>query len=173
MVAALILLVVVTLLGIGAIHSTAVQQKMSGNFYDRQLAFQSAEAALQAAATSLSSASAGQQCTDSNDPCPTNPFDDSNLPAGAIKTVPSGTGPGQYTAAANTTGQPQYVVQYMGQYTDPGQQTGFNQTANSAGYGAQGLQMTSDYFRVTARSGDPTQVGARAVVTLQAYYKQQ
>ncbi len=46
LVVSLILLLVVTLIGISGMQSTVLQEKMSGNFKDKNSAFQAAEAAL-------------------------------------------------------------------------------------------------------------------------------
>jgi type IV pilus assembly protein PilX len=46
---ALILLLIVTLLSIAGIHTTGMQERISGNMRDRSLAFQSAESALRSA----------------------------------------------------------------------------------------------------------------------------
>jgi type IV pilus assembly protein PilX len=174
LIVALILLVVIALVGLAASRSTIIQQKMSSNLYDREVAFQSAEAALRVAAARLGTfpADVSRNCTAGGTTCFANPFADPNLPSGAILSVPTGTGVGQYTAGSNATGQPQYVVENMGNWADASSSTGFNQSANSNQYGAQGKSTTSVYYRVTARSGDPAKVGDRGVVVLQAMVKQ-
>lgn len=174
LVTALILLILITLLGLAAIRSTAVQQKMSGNFQDRQLAFQSAEAGLQAGVQYVlvngvgivNCAAGGQNCAD-------NPFSDPNVGTAFVHAVPTGTGNGQFTASDKLSGQPQFVVQDMGQYSV---NNGASDTANGnqrggVESGASRKGTPHEYYRITARSGDPDTIGARAVVTLQAYYK--
>jgi type IV pilus assembly protein PilX len=69
------------------------------------------------------------------------------------------------------------VIENMGNWYDPDTDTGYNQTANSHQYGAQGTSTTAVYYRVTARSEDPASASSsgtadRAVVTLQAVIKQ-
>lgn len=174
LVVALILLVVITLVGLAAIRGTTIQQKMTSNFYDREIAFQSAEAALRAAVVAIedNAASIARNCGQGGVACEANPFTDPNLPAGSIQTVPSGSASGQFTIGANAAGQPQYVIENMGTWADTSASTGFRNTANATQYGAQGIAFSSVYYRITARSGDPAQVGDRAVVTLQAMYKQ-
>ncbi len=159
LVVSLILLLVITLIGITTIRLTTVQQKISANFYDRESAFQGAEAAiLQAAQTLGTTAVIARNCGQGGVSCLANPFTDSTLPSGGIVT---------------TSGGQQYVIENMGQYPDPTTDTGFNQTANAAQYGAQGVSgVLHIFYRITARSGDPAQVGDRAVVTLQAMYRQ-
>ncbi|WP_245585098.1 pilus assembly PilX family protein [Solimonas flava] len=164
---ALILLILVTLIGLAAVRGVTTQQKMTANFYDRELAFQNAEAGLAAAAQALAAGTTNiRNCGQGGDACRANPFEDPNLAASSIQTVSS------YTAGNNTTGQPQFVIENMGTYADPNSSTGFGQSANGAQYGAQGVTTTAIFYRITARSGNPSQIGDRAVVTLQAMYKQ-
>jgi type IV pilus assembly protein PilX len=174
LVVALILLIVITLVGLAAVRGTIMQQKMASNLYDRQIAFQSAEAAMRAAAQLIASTPGivARNCQAASVVCLANPFDDPNLAASSIYTVAVGTGTGQFTAGKVAQGQPQYVVENMGNWHDPSTSTGYNQTANSAQYGAQGTSTTAIYYRITARSGDPATVGDRAVVVLQAMIKQ-
>lgn len=169
LVVALILLVVITLVGLAAVRGTIMQQKMAANMYDRQIAFQNAEAAMRAAAASIptSPASVARNCQSASVVCLSNPFNDSNLPAGSIKDLASAL----YTPGSLAT-TPQYVIENMGNFQDPNSDTGFNQSANSHNYGVNGGSVTSIYYRVTARSGDPAKVGDRAVVVLQAMIKQ-
>ncbi|MHA6204274.1 pilus assembly PilX family protein [Dyella soli] len=171
---ALILLIVITLVGFAAVRGTIMQQKMASNMYDRQIAFQSAEAAIRAATARIASnpGDIARNCQAGGVVCPANPFNDPNLDTTKIISVTSGTGTGQFTASAVSTGQPQYVIENMGNWYDPNTSTGYNQTANAHNYGAQGTSTTAVYYRVTARSGDPATVGNRAVVTLQAMIKQ-
>jgi type IV pilus assembly protein PilX len=174
LVVALILLVIITLVGLAAVRGTIMQQKMAANLYDRQIGFQSAEAAMRVAA-SLIVANPGlvaRNCRAGGVVCLANPFTDPTLPAGTVQTVAIGTAAGQFTASGVATGQPQYVIENMGTWANPTANTGFGQTANSRNYGITGGSATAIYYRVTARSGDPAQVGARAVVTLQAMIKQ-
>lgn len=170
---ALILLVLVTLVGLAAIRGTVMQQKMASNLYDREVAFQSAEAAMRAAASVVGNnpGVVARNCQGGGVICLANPFNDPNLPAGTIQTVAAGTADGQFTTSAVAKSAPQYVVENMGNWPDPSSDTGFGQSANSHNYGAQGASTTSVYYRITARSGDPAVVGERAVVVLQAMVK--
>lgn len=172
LVVALILLVVITLVGLAAVRGTIMQQKMSANMYDRQIAFQNAEAAMRVAAASIptSPADVARNCQSASVVCLANPFDDPWIKANpdSIKTL----APSQYTASSLAIGQPQYVIENMGNFQDPSANTGFNQSANSHNYGVNGGSITNIYYRVTVRSGDPAQVGDRAVVVLQAMIKQ-
>lgn len=168
----LLLLVVVTLVGLAGIRGTLTQFQMASNFYDRETALQSADAALRVAQSALLNNPASipviRDCSASGTDCTGNPFTDPNLPAGAVRTVATG----DFTASVVAAGQPQFVVENIGNWSDPNSSTGFGQTANAAQYGAQGLATTAVYYRVTARSGDPAVIGDRAVVTVQAMVKQ-
>lgn len=175
LVVALLLLVVITLVGLAGVRSTIMQQKMASNLFDRQIAFQSTEAALRVAQSLIQAnpqAAFVRDCDhEKSTACLADPFDDPNTPAAAVQTVATGTGATQFTAGSNATGQPQFVVENMGKFQDPAAK-GLNQTANALqNYGgtASGLHT---YFRITARSGNPTTVGARSVVTLQTMVKQ-
>lgn len=174
LVVAMILLIVVTLVGFAAVRGTLMQQKLSANLYDRQIAFQSAESAMRVAMARIKTnpADIARNCQAGGVYCQANPFNDPNLDTTKIISVTSGTGTGQFTASTVATGQPQYVIENMGNWQDPNTSTGYNQSANSHNYGAQGLSTTVVYYRVTARSGDPAVVTDRAVVTLQAMIKQ-
>lgn len=125
---------------------------------------------MRAAAASIpnSPADVARNCQSASVVCLANPFNDPNLPGGSIKTLATS----QYTASSVASGQPQYVIENMGNYQDPTANTGFNQSANAHNYGVNGGSITNIYYRVTARSGDPTKVDGRAVVVLQAMIKQ-
>lgn len=169
LVVSLILLIVVTLIGLAAIQGTTAQMRMTSNFYDRSLAFQAAEAGLAAGAAALEAGTTNiRNCGQGGGNCNANPFDDTNLPAANLVTVAAGS----TYASTDTAWQPQYVIENMGTFTDPNTDVGYGQTANAAQYGAQGAVAAFIYYRITARSGDPASVGDRAVVTLQAMYKQ-
>lgn len=174
LVVALILLVLITLVGLAAVRGTILQQKMASNQYDREVAFQSAEAAIREAAVLIPTTPSiiWHNCQAGGITCLPNPFNDPSLPTAAINTVSSGTAAGDYTATGTASGQPQYVVENMGNWVDQNTNTGFGQTGNSRNYGVQGASGTAVYYRITARSGDPAVVGDRAVVTVQAVVKQ-
>lgn len=169
LVVAMVLLIVMALMGLAAMRGTIMQQRMSANLYDRQVAFQNAEAALRAAAAMIPSNPAliARNCQSPSVTCMANPFDDNGLPSSSIHTV----GTGEYTAGTNAVGQPQFVVENMGNWADPNSSTGFNKTANAHNYGAQGKSTTAVFYRITARSSDPATAKGRAVVVLQAMVK--
>lgn len=167
LVVALILLVVITLIGLAAVSGTIMQNKMASNQYDRQVAFQSAESTLRQARTWLST-NAGdttiRDCTTDSNPCLTDPFTGGNRVADAIHTP---------EAVGNlATASPQYIVEKV---AAGGGGTGKGcSSANSKQRNADinGTCLTpieaANFYRITARSGAPDQVGDRAIVTLQS-----
>jgi type IV pilus assembly protein PilX len=172
---ALILLAVIILVGLGAIGTTILQNKATANQYDRQVAFQAAEAALRQAQIAITSATASQaapagfeDCSANATPlnnCLADPFADANVTAAQIASVPKSAFSSALAASA-----PQYVVQYMGQFKAPPQ--GVRQIGGGpAGYGTTPPGAMSDYYRITARSGNPSDVKGRAVVTLQSVFR--
>lgn len=171
---ALILLVVITLVGLAAVSGTLMQQKMSANFYDRQIAFQSTEAAMRQAALAIqattTAAPAGfydcstpASSSTAANTCQSDPFTDPNVPSGNIKTVTSG-----YDAGNMVASKPQYIVQYMGRFPLPVPPV--KQTSHSS-YGGTSAKPTADFYRITARSGDPAAIGGRASVELQSVFR--
>ena len=171
---ALLLLIVITLVGLAAVRGTIMQQRMASNQFDRQIAFQGAEAAMRAAQARVAAnpGDIARNCQAGGVFCQSDPFSDPGLDTSKIVTVTSGTGTGEFAKSALATSQPQYVIENMGNWYDPSTSTGYGQSANAHNYGAQGTSTTSVYYRVTARSGDPATVGDRAVVVLQSMIKQ-
>lgn len=174
LVVTLVLMLLISMVGILVVQGTAMQNRLANATYDRQISFQNAEAALRVAANEVVSQPnlVARNCQSGGVICQTNPFNDPNLPSGSIHTVPTGSTAGDYTANAVSTGQPQFVIENMGNWVQAQSDTGFNQTSNVHNYGVQGGSSTAVYYRITARSGDPAIVGQRAVVTLQAVVRQ-
>lgn len=173
---ALILLIVITLVGLAAIGTTILQNKAAANQYDRQIAFQSAEAAMRQAQAAITTATATQNAPAGFEDCSTptttpvnvclaNPFSDSNKNV-VITTVPASA----YSAGPVASGiQPQYVVQYMGEFLAPTPKV--RQIGGQEPYGAGSQGQFADYYRITARSADPATVRGRAIVTLQSTFR--
>lgn len=166
LVVALILLVVITLVALAAVRGTFMQQKMTANFYDREIAFQSAEAALRQGEMAVQAATTPSTFYDcsptSGNDCLNDALDDPNL-SSRIVTVPTS----DFKPGTAATGQPQYVVEYLGNFAAP--KSNVNQLSNCSGYAPCGQQQTADYYRITARSG-VVDVGDRASVVLQSVY---
>lgn len=163
---ALILLIVITLVGLAAVRGTIMQQKMTANFYDRQVAFQADEAALrvaQAAIEAAASPAAFRNCSPTGGlVCLANPL--TQLPASAITTVPVSA----FDAGKLSASQPQYVIEYMGNFQIPSPVV--TQLSSCSGYSPCGSTNYADFYRITARSG-PANANARASVTLQSVFR--
>ncbi|MDE2248022.1 MAG: pilus assembly protein [Pseudomonadota bacterium] len=167
---ALILLVVITLVGLAAVRGTLMQQKMTSNFYDRQLAFQLAEAALrqgEMAVQAAASPSVFYDCSPTGgNLCLSNALTDTNVPAADLVTVSATS----FNPGALAVGSPQYVVEYLGNFALP--KSKVTQLSNCSGYAPCGRTLTADFYRITARSG-PADVQDRASVVLQSVYQKQ
>ena len=71
LVISLLLLLVMTLLGLGASQSTRLQERMAGNQRDQELALQAAEAALRYAEQKVSAEAEVKRCATAGDDCDT------------------------------------------------------------------------------------------------------
>jgi type IV pilus assembly protein PilX len=168
---AMILLIVITLVGIAAVSGTLGQQKMSGNFYDRQVAFQETEAAMRVAALAIQTATTSTPApagflncaASSGNVCQSNPFTDPGVTA-----TPTAVTTTQYQYGGLVAGQPQYFVQYMGNFQVPNPPV--KQTSKGS-YGQTPAPETADFYRITARSADPTATTGRAYVILQSVFR--
>ena len=165
----LLLLVVVTLIGLAGIRGTLTQHIMASNFYDRELAFQSAEAALRVGEQDVAGipvagppAPAGGDVPDCS---PTTPPTCLSTPLHPQHAFPSPKIQTNVFSAGNiAAGQPRYAIQYLGQFTFRGRPRG--QMSNNFSYGGQGASRAY-YYSITAQNGDPANLAGRAVVTLQ------
>lgn len=167
LVVAIILLIVITLMGLAAVRGTIMQQKMTSNFYDRQLAFQAAEAALRQAEAAVQAATAPGPFLDCSSnattpiSCLADPTNDPKVPASSIIQVL----PASFAQIA-AAGSPQYVIEYMGYFAVP--QPKAKQISNTTSYGASSTTFAY-FYRITAWSG-PTTTQDRAAVMLQSYF---
>jgi type IV pilus assembly protein PilX len=168
LVVALVLLLVATLIGLAASRGTMLQERMSGNTFDRSLAFQRAESALRAAEAAIS---ANWQIVTLNG------IDCSVVSAAQCSIVPAdaftGTsanwinvGAPYDVNAALTVGVPQYQIHLLGTGTADNS-FGTSANANSGNYGTNGSPDNVAFYRVTARSSNPVLSGGRAIVVLQ------
>ncbi len=150
----LIFMVVLTLLALAAMRTTTLEERMSGNARDRDLAFQAAEAALRAGEQVLQGATLpafalGTAYTP-------------RIAAGTLSTYWQNTHPWatQSVAAwqpAGTSAAPRYVIEEMGAKAGGG--------SGSLGFGPLNDE---GVYRVTARGVGR---GANTVVILQAVYQ--
>lgn len=152
----LIFMVVLTLIAVAAMRTATLEERMSGNARDRDLAFQAAEAALRA----------GEQVLQGPGVLP--PFAPGTaytprIPDGSISGYWKTTHPWttQSVAAwqpAGTSAAPRYVIEEMDMDMDcPG-----------SGRGIANLDENEGVYRVTARGVGSS---ANAVVILQAFYQ--
>ncbi|WP_417316032.1 pilus assembly PilX family protein, partial [Cycloclasticus pugetii] len=166
---ALIMLLISTLIGLASIRGTTLNEKMSSNMYDRSLSYQAAESALRAAEAAVQANQLlGVDCTDIDEDCPP-------TPANTFSTTDSAgwTTVGD-TYLVNDTlldSAPQYYIEKMGEVggTD---ELDLGSSANCANYaGCDQTPPTAAQFRITARSGVPSNDG-RSIVALQITIKQ-
>jgi type IV pilus assembly protein PilX len=164
---ALVLLVVATLIGLAASRGTLLQERMSGNTFDRSLAFQRAESALRAAEVAISAnwqiaTLNGVDCSPTVLQCPIVPVDAfTNTSANWVDVAAN------YNINDNlTAGVPQYQIHLIGTGTAE-DSFGTSSNANSANYGSNAGPDNVAFYRVTARSSNPVLSGGRAVVVLQ------
>jgi len=185
LIVALILLVVITVIGLAAIRTSTLQEKMAGNTFDRAQAFQVAEATLQfASATILPPATPPDPATYqantytncANNACLDNPVHDANVPAAAWTLPPTATNASGGTADIVSLygNNPSYIIQYMGACTvGGGGNFQFTNDENNQGGGGS-LKTAGQCYRITARSSTPgngAPAADRASVTLQAIYR--
>ena len=171
----LLLLLVMTLLGLASLRGTLLEERMSAATYDRGIAFQQAETALREAEAKIAEAGTknlgiGFNCSAVGVICATVPVNayTGNIGGCAANTQNcwlNATG----SALANAAGTPQYYIEFMAQAdTSSADQLGFETSANALQYGGAGGVPLSRYYRITARSSDPSVTSNRSVVVLQS-----
>lgn len=172
LVIALVLLLAITLVGLAGIRGTTLQEKMSSNMQDRDVAFQAAEAALRIAEQRIADTSAviWHNCSLGGVTCEAIPGQNANITV-PWQAVSAGTNADQFDAGLLAAAQPEYVVENMGLWPDPTSSTGVNLSGSGTQYGAQGTTTTINFYRVTARSADPSVASDRAVVVLQSWVR--
>jgi type IV pilus assembly protein PilX len=167
LIVALLLLVVVTLLALSNLQTVALEEKMTGATYDRQLAFQAAEAALREAEQYVETNKPIASYTDANNTCPGSAINNCDPTTGLCpppdKDCSSRWLPASgFTQWKNATvpvpalaGTPQYFIEYLGS-TFPCSDGGVSDPKNCKRY------------RITARSNPGA---GRASVMLQSVYQ--
>ncbi len=176
---ALAMLLISTIIGLASIRSTTEQAKMSSNMYDRSLAHQAAEAALQEAERAIAKLTLndkkkiGKNCLSQDDivrlgtneqvagTCPSIPIstftEDIDTNWTAVPLVPTDKDKAFLTAGL----APQYYIERMGlvkpvRYSD-------NDNAYNSDFSQEPLLL----YRVTARSGAPSSNNSRSIIALQ------
>ncbi len=150
----LIMLLLMTLIGVTGMQTTTLQEKMTGNFRDRNLAFQSAEAALRDAEQYLrlttvlptfnSSNGLYQPASSTADVWTTLDWTDTSASVAYSSTI------------TDVTTQPRYIIEELPAVPD-------EESSLEAG-----VIQTSAFYRVTSRA---TGGSDTAVVILQSVYK--
>ena len=187
LVVALVLLVAVTLIGLAGIRGTALQEKMAGNYYDRETAFQAAEAALLLGSNEFRTSQSdnwNQLIANNEDDldcsknsCPLNPSGD--IADGLWRSVPVGSSTTAFQAQ-EMANPPQYVVQLLGGCGNSAAGGFVNATDENEAGGGEGTYLSSQgtCYRITARAYDPDQAidgenvnTERAQVILQATWR--
>src|SRR5699024_2400169 len=161
LVTALVLLTVITMVGLASLCTTIVQNKATSNQRDRLGAFEATEYALRAAdiviyrPPSHSLPSGAKACSKAAGAiCAANPFED---PDAESKNV---------DLAAH---KPQYIIQYLGRFPVPNPSV--RQLGNKKSYNAGSGVIKADYYRITARNGDPGKLKGRSRVVLQTTFR--
>lgn len=156
LIVSLLMLVVLTLIGITAVGTSTLEEKMAGNIRDQHVAFQAAEVALRDAEDFIEglASTAAFDGTDGLYPTDSDPDIDPNSATwtGSNSIVYSGT-------VGNAKSAPRYIIQLLGSQG--------NSDVNLGGYGdSSGVGAITD-FRITAKG---TGISDNSAVILQAYY---
>ena len=165
---ALLMLFVLTLIGVSSISTTTMEEKMSGNTRNRQLAFQAAESVVRDA----------EKFIDTAIIIPSTQF--TNTGVGGLYTLGKGPSSSEAIDSAWWTThnkvhytstkqgiktQPQYVIEYLGSSSQASSPTSINIFGGGGGGG--GGQGSIETFRITARGTGATD---NAIVVLQTHY---
>lgn len=126
LIVALIILAALTILGVTGMSTTSLQERMAANLHDRQIAFQTAEAALRAGENYIQSNTIDP--TKFTTSCTGGLCDCSDKATGCTTywtdpTLKVWTTSGKHftvtTTFSQVAAQPEYIIEFMG-YTDPG-----------------------------------------------------
>ena len=164
LIVSLIILLIMTILGVQGMQSSTLEEKMSGNFRDRALAFEAAEAALKAAEGWLNLQTNPPPASDTG---ATNVWtfgtpDLSSYSTWSTNGVEATTG---LTEGAGALSQaPQYIIEERGVITGFGQ----NSSAEIGAVTQSSASGTSYGYRITARGVGST---PNSVVILQSNYE--
>jgi type IV pilus assembly protein PilX len=145
LVLALVFLLLLTIMGITALNTTSLEEKMTGNVKDRNLAFQAAESAL-ILAESWIYAQIGKPIFPSNatglylpdngvsgDPDGVDNWNE-NIWAGAnVVTYPNTPGASGSGALGKINSQPRYIIEDMGEKQESGGSIGMTSNHKSTG----------------------------------------
>jgi type IV pilus assembly protein PilX len=151
LVVSLLLLLIMTLLALGASQSTKLQERMAGNQRDMELALQSAEAGLRKAEEVLAPGHILVICSTAGPACEA--YRRNTLPANMTRNTDAwwDLWGRDYVEAMGVAKQPEYVIEHLADSSD------------TLSRGGSYLTVIRDFNRATARSSGLTQT-AQAVV---------
>lgn len=157
LVLALVFLVIMTILGVAAMSSSNLQEKMAGNQKDRNLAFQASETALVKGEYWIGSQTAMPIFDDSvtNDglhhpsTTTTPAWDDS-----ASSNVWTGNDNATYSGLTKVSSQPKYIIEDLGEIQDTGSSLSLPNNYKTTG---------KNLFRITARGKGGTDAATAMV----------
>ncbi len=170
----LLLLLVMTLIGLAVLRTTLLQERMSANLRDRSLSFQAAEAALRDAEEFINTENAkgkvaGFNCTAA----------EANVRRFrrilileiyhlGVAAAPKIVGSMLLAAKQLPARLDEYYIQYLGERAGVNQEPlGAGSSASQSQYGAAEEISAEKYYRIIARSSDPSSNDERAFVVLQ------
>lgn len=160
----LLILVVLTIIGVSSMVTTSLEEKMSGNFRDRQIAFNAAEAALAYAENFVNANVNAASVFDGSDglyatydgPGSNNAFDSSWWTGTASQVLPNA------DAVDDVQTQPRFTIEHRGEI---GEVEGTSINLGGYGESSGGGEITA--FRITVRA---TGLTDNSVVIIQSYY---
>ncbi len=167
LVMALVFLLLLTILGVAALNTTSLEEKMANNVKDRNLAFQSAESALAVAENWVytqigkpvfPNTSIGLYTPVTSDTVATPNWDSVSWLGNSVVTYPSTPGQTVSGSLGKIQSQPKYIIEDMGEIPESG-----GSLVTTSSYTSKGTTV----MRITARGTGGTDA---AVVMLQSTY---
>ncbi len=162
LIVSLLMLIVLTLLGITAMSSSGLEEKMAGNSRDLNLAFQAAEAALKDGEEFLRSGIVSTTAFDGSYAGLYPPPSGSNPPPDVYDPTVWSTAKTYSGSIDQINQQPKYIIELMGNIG--------SEDININGYGESSGTGAVNTFRITARG---TGGSDNSAVLLQSYYARQ
>jgi type IV pilus assembly protein PilX len=183
LIVALIILVILLIIGLAASRMVQTEEAMSGNFYDRSLAFQAAETALREAEERILTFEYDAEGKETG--TAVNLMFDCEADGIECTSVPDPNGRGDgigwlaidsgaALSSLNDALPPQYYIDRL--YAFNSEATGSSRDASSYQYGSKSRRgVNYIVYRVTARSHDPDDADSkgRALVVLQAMVRRE
>lgn len=167
LVMALVFLLLLTILGVAALNTTSLEEKMANNVKDRNLAFQSAESALAVAENWVytqigkpvfPNTSIGLYTPVTSDTVATPNWDSVSWSGSSVVTYPNTPGQTVSGSLGKILTQPKYIIEDMGEIPESG-----GSLVTTSSYKGKGTTV----LRITARGTGGTDA---AVVMLQSTY---